>query len=76
MSLGPIKFTNAPRRYVTGGVFSTASAVEACNGDTLIYPLLDNLGAGGPLDAPDYMPTGAVFVSHGVRFFGMAARDA
>ncbi len=68
--------TTNPRRYVTGGVASLASAVENCPGEALIYPLAAMLGAGGPLDAPDYMPTGAVFVSHGVRFFGMAARDA
>lgn len=66
--------TAVPIRYRTGGAKSRADVVDQCDGIWLEGILADLLDAGGPLDAPSRMPTGQLWVSHGLRFFGITER--
>jgi hypothetical protein len=66
--------TKAPRAYVTGGAWAAMQpAIDAC-GDA--PELWEPIRAGGPLDAPDWMPTGRRIVSHGHRFIELTSREA
>lgn len=72
MSNAHYLYTRAPLTYVTGGLYW-------CNGVRLdrdlkaLHP--DALDMGGPLDAPEVMPTGRVKVAQGIWFAEMAYRE-
>ena len=68
--------TRSPMRYVTGGEFHLCAALQDCElsarDQTAAYPAA--IGC-GPLDAPDFMPTGGLTVSHGRRFYHLTHRE-
>jgi hypothetical protein len=65
-------FTGMPRRYVTGGVQAKNAAMMLR--DLAAHPDLSAFEAGGPIDATDHVPTGRLFIAHGVRFFELGSR--
>lgn len=65
-----------PLAWGTGGVLSSLQgAIDACADDHREQwaPIWE---CGGPIDAPDNLPTGAVTVSHARRFFTLTSREA
>jgi hypothetical protein len=68
--------TRNPKAYVTGGQVMRARAMDHCDlaaiPDDCTWPNAIN---GGPIDAPDTIPTGRISVSHGHLFFELAQRS-
>lgn len=71
-----LAFTRSPASYRTGGETSRSAVLGDCDlaalPDDCAYPAA--IGQ-GPLDAPDWMPTGRLSVSHGMLFFILTHRE-
>lgn len=69
--------TKAPARYCSGGEMNRSAAWDACDLASLPANCAYSAAIGqGPLDAPEWMPTGRVSVSHGMLFFILTHREA
>lgn len=65
-------YTRVPLAYVTGGRF-WCDAVRLDRDLKALHP--DALDMGGPIDAPDVIPTGRVKVSRGIWFAELVQRE-
>lgn len=67
--------TNTPRAYTTGGTWAALQpATDDCGNEPELWAPIWKCG--GPIDAPDFMPTGRVIVSHARRFYQLTSREA
>lgn len=67
-------YTGHPLAYVTGA--SQARNEAMMQRDTRAHPDLRAFEAGGPIDAPDMVPTGRLIRAHGARFYELHTREA
>lgn len=74
MNIAPALSARNPLRYVTGGSYALDTTVEECDGEWLHEGIAAALTAGGPIDAPDLVPTGGLRIVSGRRFFTLIDR--
>lgn len=69
-------WTRSPNTYRTGGAVQRGAAMDACDLAAVVADTAwPNALCGGPLDAPDFMPTGAIRLSHGHLFVELVGRE-
>lgn len=74
MNIAPALSARNPLRYVTGGAYALDTTVEECDGEWLHDTIGAAMMTGGPLDAPDLVPTGGLRIVAGRRFFTLIDR--